>query len=132
MSERGGAPKTLDALLSTMATRRPRQPLLVWGDQTWTYAETDALVDQLAAGLLALGLTRGDHLAVVLPNGPEFIQLMFAAARAGLVFVPLNPAVSPPELQHLLADSEARAVVTTAASLELVRVAAVSCPRLEW
>ena len=118
MSERGWAPKTLDDLLWMMAARRPRQPLLVWGDQTWTYAETDALVDELAAGLLALGLARGDHLAVVLPNCPELIHLLFAAARAGMVFVPLNPAASPPELRHLLADSEARAVVTTAASLD--------------
>jgi acyl-CoA synthetase (AMP-forming)/AMP-acid ligase II len=132
MSERGRAPTTLDELLGMMATRRPRQPLLVWGDQTWTYAETNTLVDQLAAGLVALGLAPGDHLAVVLPNCPEFVQLLFAAARAGLVFVPLNPAVSPPELQHLLADSEARAVVATAASLDLVRAAAADCPRLEW
>src|SRR5579884_1220165 len=131
MTKRGWAPKTLDELLWRMAARRPRQPLLVWGDQTWTYAETDALVDQLAAGLLALGLARGDHLAVVLPNCPEFIHLLFAAARAGIVFVPLNPAASPPELQYLLADSEARAVVTTAASLDLVRAAAAGCPRLD-
>src|SRR3954452_7435708 len=123
MSERGGAPKTLDELLWMMAARRPRQPLLVWDDQTWSYADTDALVDRLAAGLLALGLVRGDHLAVVLPNCPEFIHLLFAAARAGIVFVPLNPTASPPEMQHLLADSEARAVVTTAASLDLVRAA---------
>ena len=46
--------------------------------------------------------------------------------------MPLNPTVSPPELQHLLADCEARAVVTTAASLDLVRVAATGCSRLEW
>src|SRR3954469_8637887 len=142
MSERGWTPTTLDELLWMTAARRPRQPLLLWDDQTWSYAETDVLVDQLAAGLLALGLTHGDHLAgalthgdhlaVVLPNCPEFLQLMFAAARAGIVFVPLNPAVSPPELQHLLADCEARAVVTTAASLDLVRVAATACSRLEW
>src|SRR5262249_45168690 len=131
MSERGGAPKTLDELLWMMAARRPRQPLLVWGDQTWTYAETDALVDQLAAGLVALGLARGDHLAAVLPNCPEFIHLLFAAARAGIVFVPLNPAVSPPELQPLLADSEARAVVTTAAYLNLVHAAAAGCRSLQ-
>src|SRR5256885_4928596 len=128
MSERRQAPATLGAMLQVMAARRPRQPLLAWGDQTWTYAETDALVDRLAAGLLGLGLARGDHLAVVLPNCPEFIHLLFAAARAGIVFVPLNPTVSPPELHHLLADSEARAVVTTAASLDLVQGAAAGCP----
>jgi crotonobetaine/carnitine-CoA ligase len=132
MGERRPAPATLGAMLRVMAARRPRQPLLAWGDQTWTYAETDALVDQLAAGLLGLGLARGDHLTVVLPNCPEFIHLLFAATRAGIVFVPLNPTVSPPELHHLLADSEARAVVTTAVSLDLVQGAAAGCPRLEW
>src|SRR5690242_19516738 len=132
MSARGTTPRTLDDLLWMMAARRPRQPLLVWDDQTWTYAETNALVDQLAAGLLALGLARGDHLAVVLPNCPAFIQLLFAAARAGIAFVPLNPTASRPELQHMLTDSQARAVVTTADSLDLVRDAAGGCRGLEW
>jgi fatty-acyl-CoA synthase len=69
-------------------------------------------VNALAAALHELGIERGDRIAIDLPNWPEFIISMFAAARLGAVMVPLNPRYTVPELQYMLRHSEATAVVS--------------------
>ena len=57
-----------------------------------TYAELDAEVSRIAAGLLALGLSRGDRVGIWSPNNAEWLLTQYAAARAGLILVTLNPA----------------------------------------
>jgi len=71
-------------------------------------------VERLAEALRGSGLRSGDVVALVLPNGPEFLVLFLALARAGLIAAPLNPAYKADELRGLFSDVEARAIVTTA------------------
>ena len=58
--------------------------------QRFTFAELDERADRAAHMLTGLGLTEGDRVAVLLPNGHQFVETFYGAARAGLVVVPLN------------------------------------------
>ena len=76
-----------------------------------TYAELDAEVSRIAAGLLALGLSRGDRIGIWSPNNAEWLLTQYAAARAGLILVTLNPAYRVHELEYALNLSGCAAIV---------------------
>lgn len=76
-----------------------------------SYAETDALSRQFAAYLQSLGLARGDRVALMMPNVPQYPVAVAAVLRAGFVVVNVNPLYTPRELEHQLKDSGARAIV---------------------
>jgi len=80
----------------------------------YTYYDLDREVDALAAGLLALGLERGDRIGIWSPNRPEWLVTQFATARIGLVLVNINPAYRVAELEYALNKVGCRALVTAA------------------
>jgi long-chain acyl-CoA synthetase len=77
----------------------------------FTYARTDALSRALAAYLQRLGLVRGDRVAVMMPNVPQYPVAVAAILRAGLVVVNVNPLYTPRELEHQLKDSGSKAII---------------------
>jgi len=99
-------------ILADRAAEAPEQPFVVLGDRRLNYGQVDAQSTALAAALLELGIEAGDRVALNLPNWPEFVVSMFAAAKLGAVIVPLNPKYTNPELQYMLRHSEAVVVVT--------------------
>jgi fatty-acyl-CoA synthase len=98
--------------LALRATEDPQRPFVVFGDRRCSYAQLDAQSSALAAALHQLGIEAGDRMALTLPNWPEFIVAVFAAAKLGAVIVPLNPRFTSPELQYMLRHSETAVVVT--------------------
>ncbi|MGY1670159.1 class I adenylate-forming enzyme family protein [Geodermatophilus sp. SYSU D00710] len=122
------APTGLAALVRAAAARRPEAPAVVDGVTRLTWAELDALVDRVAAGLAARGLARGDRVAVQLPNGVDWLRAVLGALRAGLVVVPVNTAYTDPELEHVLTDSGASLLVAAAARGPLAGVPVVAGP----
>jgi len=94
------------------SAKSPAKPALVSTDQSLTWAELDSQVDRVAGGLIARGLSRGDRVAILLPNSIEFAVSYFAVLRAGLVAVPLNISYTAPEVEFQLTDSGAGLVVT--------------------
>ena len=98
-------------LLDRWAAEEPDRPLVKYGDDTLSYGRVKRQAEALAAGLHHLGIEKGDRIAIDLPNGPEFVVSALAAARLGATIVPLNPAYSPHELQFMLRNSEAAALV---------------------
>ena len=76
-----------------------------------SYAETDELSRHLAAFLQARGLRHGDRIAIMMPNLLQYPVAVFAALRAGLAVVNVNPMYTPRELEHQLRDSGARAIL---------------------
>jgi len=68
----------------------------------WTYAELKRRVDDVAAGLIALGLAPGERIGIWSPNNAEWATLQFAAAKAGLILVNVNPAYRTSELEFAL------------------------------
>ena len=77
----------------------------------YTFAELDERANRSAHVLSALGLSKGDRIAVLLPNGHHFVEIFYAAARSGLIVVPLNWRLVADELAFLLRDSGATVLV---------------------
>jgi acyl-CoA synthetase (AMP-forming)/AMP-acid ligase II len=93
------------------ARRVPDAEAVLFGDVRYTYAELDAAVDRMAAVLRDAGLAQGDRCAVMATNSDRFVLAFYAALRLGGIVVPVNPALAPPEVAYLLADSGATVFV---------------------
>ena len=105
--------ETVGDMLARVARTWPGQPALVVPPQgvRMDYAGLDAAVDRLAAGLLALGLTPGDRIGIWSLNRAEWVLMQFAAPRAGLILVNINPAYRTHELAFALRHVGCRALV---------------------
>lgn len=95
------------------------------------YKDLVSLSLRCASGLTRLGVQRGDRVVIALQNRPEVIEVALACSRLGAVFVPISPTLKPRQLLHILRDSGATTLVTSATALpkiiplcaeELVRV----------
>jgi O-succinylbenzoic acid--CoA ligase len=104
-------PKSVHEMLSNAVARRPLGVALVSGEDSLTYSELDGLVGRVASGLKALGVEKGDRVAMVIGNSVEFVVLLFAVARLGAVSVPLNIRHKLAENRHIIEDCEATIVV---------------------
>ncbi len=102
----------LATMLRESRLAQPDKPLCHIGDLTFTYAQVDEISGRVATSLRALGLERGEKVAVQLPNLPQFLFTYFGILKAGLVMVPLNPLLRAPEITYHLQDSDARLLVT--------------------
>jgi fatty-acyl-CoA synthase len=108
---------TVGTLFDDTATRWPDKEALVvrHQDLRWTYRELRREVDELAAGLLAVGLRPGDRLGIWSPNNAEWVVTQFATAKAGIVLVNINPAYRVPEVRYALHKTGCKALITAAA-----------------
>ena len=106
---------TVGGLLDLVAERRPDEEALVYPDRglRYTYREFNEVVDECARALMALGLERGDHVAVWGQNVPEWVTLQFATGKMGAVLVTVNPAYRASELEYVLDQSDAAALFMT-------------------
>ena len=118
-------------VLERLTTSRPHEVAITgwtgaFGDPSFerlTYRQAAAVVEQVANGLLAAGLVRGDRVLLVCENSVEAYVTKLGAARAGLVSVPLNPSMAPDVVAQLIALVEPRFVVVDAELWEHVRPA---------
>jgi long-chain acyl-CoA synthetase len=108
----------LAVILKEGAVRHPEKPALVADARVVTYRELFESASRLGASLLRLGLARGEHVALMMPNVPEFTIAYFACHLAGLVVVPLNVMLKADEVAFHLEDSDAKAIVVWHAFLE--------------
>ena len=111
-----------DALRRT-AIRLPAKTGIVCGATTWTYAEFDALVSRLAAGLASIGVAEGDKVAVLARNSHGFAALRFALARRGAVMVPINFMLKADEVAYILRHAGAKTLATDSGLAELAQAA---------
>ncbi len=93
----------------TIAAATPERIAVIVDDATLTYAALDRQSRAIAAALFALGLRRGDVLAMLIGNRPEFFSVAWAAQRSGLYYLPIPTRLTPPEIAYLLSDSGATA-----------------------
>src|ERR687893_3075091 len=106
---------TVGGLLDMVTERRPEDDALVYVDRglRYSYAEFNEVVERCARGLMALGLEKGDHVAVWGQNVPEWVTLQFATGKTGTVLVTINPAYKSEELRYVLEQSDAAALFLT-------------------
>lgn len=93
-------------ILSSRAGRDPTWPALTFDDATWTYADLQARVELVAAGLAAGGVNRGDRVGLLAFNNPLYFVVLHATARLGAIFVPLNFRLSGAEHSYIINDAE--------------------------
>jgi acyl-CoA synthetase (AMP-forming)/AMP-acid ligase II len=106
---------SIGTLLPRHARYRPDHLALVFGEDRLTFRQLDARVNRVANALLAAGLSKGDKVATVLPNCLPLIETYLAAAKTGLVVVPLSPLLQEAGLAALLDSSDSAMVITTGA-----------------
>ena len=106
----------LGRMLEDVAGRFGDRTAFLYEDEQLSYERLNRSVNAFANYLKALGLGRGDHIAVMLGNCPEFVISYFAAQKIGAVAVTLNVLSTPYELRHLLGNSDAKAFITSASS----------------
>src|SRR5436305_9688307 len=97
-------------LAHTKKTSGTRQAVAC-GETRYTWEEFDLRTDALARGLAALGVVRGDRVAVLMLNCHRYLELYYACARMGAVIVPLNIRLARPEIVYILNDSESKVLV---------------------
>ncbi|GAB2860858.1 acyl-CoA ligase (AMP-forming), exosortase A system-associated [Pseudoduganella ginsengisoli] len=112
------------------ARRTPGAEALVYGARRLDYAALAGAVRSAADALAALGLERGERVAVCMEKNVENVAAMFGAAAAGGVFVPVNPLLKPEQVAYILADCNVRILVTSADRLRLLAPALAQCPDL--
>ncbi|MER5850282.1 AMP-binding protein [Streptomyces sp. NPDC002012] len=106
-----GPAETLVHAFRSSAARSPGHPALAYFDGRLSYRETDALSDSVAGHLAAGGLERGDRVAIMLQNTPQFVLALLGAWKAGATVVPLNPMYKSGEVGHVLKDAEVTALI---------------------
>lgn len=119
----GETPKwpTLIALLSDRVARTPDREFLRFGEQSWSFAQIDALTSQLARFLRETQQVRpGDRVAVMMPNLLWWPVAWLATQKAGAVTVPVNSAYRAADLEFVLQDSGAKVLLTIAEKMPLV------------
>jgi long-chain acyl-CoA synthetase len=121
----------LDQFLTQSATKHSSHPAIIFGapvgssimDAKLTYRELNDLVDRFAVGLQHLGVGRGDRVAIMLPNCPQFTIAAYAIWRIGAVVVCCNPIYVAREVEHLLKDSGAETMIVMSNLYERVHSA---------
>jgi fatty-acyl-CoA synthase len=111
------------------AHSRPDAVALRFDGVSTTWRELDDRIRRLATGLSARGVVKGDRVAVLMTNRPEFIEAVLAANLLGAIAVPVNFRLAPQEVTHLLADSGATVLITDAMLTTLASVASKAAAR---
>jgi fatty-acyl-CoA synthase len=129
-------PLTLGRMLDEAAARHPDKSAIVFKGARTTYAELAARAEAFARGLLALGLGPGDHVVLWMPNSVEWNVVNFAIAKIGAVTVTCNSRYRAFELQYLLQQSDAKALVMVdrfeAAGIDYREILRAVVPDVLW
>jgi acyl-CoA synthetase (AMP-forming)/AMP-acid ligase II len=103
-----------------------RQTGLIFGDVRLTWREVNARANRFATELQRLGIERGDRVALFARNSHQWVEALFALAKLGAVSVAVNYRLAAPEVEYIIRDSGARAIVCGATEAELARTVANS------
>ena len=120
----------LHELLLVCAERNPQAIALREADASVAYGELARQVQHFAAGLAALGVQRGERVAIYLDKRVESVVASFGAPALGAVFVPINPLLKAEQVAYILRDCNVRALVTSPERLRALVPALAQCPDL--
>ena len=115
----------LDAILDTAVATWPERTMIDFLDKKLSYREVASLIDRAAAGLQRLGVGKGVHVGLYLPNTPHYVICFFAVLRAGGVVVNYSPLDAEAELEHKIEDSQTDILITLDLKLLYGKMAAL-------
>ena len=127
MSESTGLGKMLE---ETVKKHQKKTALFFEGKEI-SFEQLNENVNRLANGLRKLGIRKGDRVAMMLPNIPEFVYSFYALQKLGAIAVPFNTMYKGREILHILNDSEARAIITLTNFAPLINELKPDAPSLE-
>src|SRR5687768_372940 len=113
--------KTLIDYLDQLASAHPTKPAILFKGSSMTYGQLGAESNAFAAALTEMGVRKGDRVALVLPNCPQFLVAEFGAWKVGAVVVALNPTYTERELELALSSTGAETVVALTAFYNRVK-----------
>lgn len=113
--------RTILDFVDDSVRERPASAALLFKGASVTYAELDRQSDAFAAGLMSLGVRRGDRVALLLPNCPQFFVAELGAWKIGAIVAPLNPIYTEHELEGPLRENGIETVVTLTRFYERVK-----------
>ena len=105
--------KTIGAFFEEQVSRLPDHEFIIYPDRNlrWTFSEFNQRVDDLAKGLLAIGIGKGDHVGIWARNVPDWLTFMFATAKIGAVLVTINTLYRSFELEYVVKQADLKALV---------------------
>lgn len=112
---------TINQLFKETVSENSARQFIVFNGNRYTYKEIGELVSALSKNLNALGLLKGDRVAVMLPNIPQFIVSYYGILEAGAIVVAINPNYKKSEIEFLLQDSEPIGIICLEQHVEMIR-----------
>jgi long-chain acyl-CoA synthetase len=100
-------------------------------DQSSTYAELNQAITQFASGMEKLGIKKGDHIALLLDNSPQFVISLHGAFRLGATVIPINPIYTADEIGYILNNGDVKAVVALESLIPLLEKKQTMLPKVE-
>lgn len=125
------ASDNLGTLVADATQRHGERPYLLWQNRRVSYGELDRRSGQFARGMAELGIKKGDRVAVMLENCPEYLFAWFGAAKLGAIEVSINTAFKGSILQYILQDCSASAIVIAPEMMEALLPELPSLPVLQ-
>ncbi len=122
---------SLGAMLEETARKLSRKEALIFDGHTISYRELEEQAGRTANALAALGIQKGDRVAIMLPNIPEFVYTFYGLQKLGAVAVPFNTMYKGREITHILNDSGAKAIVALTGCANLINEIKTDVPGLE-
>jgi crotonobetaine/carnitine-CoA ligase len=115
-------PRVIGELIEDRAIRNKDRVFLRFKDQTFTYDEMNHLANRCANAFMNHHVTKGDKIAIMLPNCPEYIHVWFGSAKIGAVEVPINTSYKGEFLRHVIDQSDSRVLVIAREFLDRVKL----------
>ncbi len=116
-----GRPRTVPELLAAATAAGPADPFLLWGEDSWTtFAEFELAARRFAGALHSRGIAKGDRVAILMDNRPEFLTAAYGSMLIGALFVSINTALTASEATYIAGHSGARVLVSEPRHLALV------------
>ncbi len=126
------APPTLKHLYESLLNRYDTETAIIFRDESLSYADLDEQSAKLANAFASLGLKQEDRVGILLSNRPEYTIADIGLARAGLAKVPLNDMLTEDDIEYMLQNSEATAVIVGPSFIEMIQKVAPRVETLDW
>lgn len=110
----------LRTMLDETVRRYPDKMAIALGERRLSYAELDELSNRVASGLMKIGLAKGDRVAMLLSNSPDFAVIYFGIVKAGAIAVPLDTKYKLTEISALISDCQPKVLIGESAPLEAI------------
>ena len=111
---------TLSQMMEQTVAKWPKNKALSFKGETWTYQELKVQVDAFASALQQRGVQKGDRVALMLPNCPQFIVSYYGILAVGGIVVQLNPMFTERELRYIISDCSAETIIALDSAVSVI------------